>query len=78
MLFTVVIASENLLCKNLELICGSFNELIEMFALSKFSSAMRKSFMNSISIVVSSAKETLSYYKIRLTVIIKQLKNQGL
>lgn len=76
--FIVVIAHENLLCKNLDFICGSFNELVEMFAISKFSKEMKDGFMNAIGIVVSSAKENLEYYKTRLGIIAKQLRNMAL
>lgn len=59
-------------------ICGSFNELIEMFALSKFDQSLKKSFMDSITVVVSSAKENLDYYKKRLSVIVNQLGNKSI
>jgi len=76
--FMVVVSSETLGCINLDFICGSFNELIEMFALSKFGPNLKQSFLDSIAVVVTSAKQNADYYRTRLQTIMKQLSNPNL
>ena len=76
--FIVVVASENLLCRNLDFLCGSFNELVEMFDLARMGSILKKRFLDSVALVVSCATQTLDYYKTRLSTIVNQLANRSL